>query len=75
MKPTTENALNAWEELAYLNGRTDSAVNDLLEEIAGDKYLTFEEDDDPIYMTIHNLTNAERRRFLEGCKEIKKLYI
>ena len=71
MKPTTENALNAWAELAFKDMRTDSAVNDLLEKIAGSKYLTSEEDDDPIWTTINNLTNAERRRFLKGCERIK----
>ncbi|WP_026664845.1 hypothetical protein [Butyrivibrio sp. FC2001] len=71
MKPTTQSALEAWEELAFKNMRTDSAVNDLLEEIAGSKYLTSEEDDDPIWTTIRNLTNSERRRFLKGCERIR----
>ena len=71
MKPTTENAFEAWAELAYKNSKTDLAVNNLLEEIAGSKYLTDDDDDDPIYTTIQNLTNAERRSFLQGCEKIR----
>ncbi len=71
MEATVENAMEAWAELAFLNGRTDAKVNDLLEEIAGEKYI--EDEDDPIYLTIRNLTNAERRRFLEGCDAIMEV--
>lgn len=69
---TAEKAMEAWEELAFLNTRTDYKVNDLLEKIAGSKYLTSEADpDDPIYHTILNLTTSERREFLKGCERIK----
>ena len=61
-----EKAMAAWEELAYINSRTDSMVNDLLEEIAGSKY-----DDDSVYATMENLSEEERGSFLEGCKKIK----
>ena len=70
-RPTPKRAIEAWAELAFMNGRTDAAVNDLLEEIAGSKYLTSEQDDDPIWHTITNLTNSERRRFLAGCDRIR----
>lgn len=70
--PTTANAMEAWSELAMKNDRTDAAVNNLLEEIAGSKYLTGEQDDDPIYHTIENLTDMERRVFLDGCEEIRE---
>ena len=68
---TVENAMEAWCELAFKNMKTDGEVNDLLEEIAGSKYLTSEDSDDPIYHTILNLTNSERRAFLKGCERIK----
>ena len=74
IEATVKNAMDAWEELAVsetATQETDFAVNDLLEEIAGAKYMYFENDDDPIYTTIKNLTNAERRRFLAGCDKIR----
>lgn len=75
IRPTVENAMDAWQELAAsetATWETDFAVNDLLEEIAGGKYMDLDDDPDPIYTTIKNLTNAERRRFLIGCEQIKK---
>lgn len=75
IRATVENAMDAWQELAASETatmETDFAVNDLLEEIAGSKYMDLDDDPDPIYTTIKNLTNAERRRFLIGCEQIKK---
>lgn len=62
-----EEAMEAWWELASANTKTDIAVNDWLEEVAGDKYF-----DGPngIWTTIINLTNSECRRFLTGCQMI-----
>jgi hypothetical protein len=65
-----EKAMEAWEKLAFKNDKTDSAVNDLLEKIAGDKYIT--EGDDPIVETIESLTSEEVAAFLKGCEEIEK---
>ena len=74
IRPTVENAMVAWEELALLDMDTDREVNDLLEEIAGEKYRTLEDTNDPIYLTIYALTNSERRRFLKGCEKIREKY-
>ena len=71
-RPTAEKAMEAWEELAMFNSRTDYEVNDLLETIckeARTPYCTVE--DDPIYYSIKNLTNAGRRQFLKGCVRIR----
>ncbi len=70
---TVERAMEAWDELATLNRKTDFEVNDLLEKIAGSKYMDSDKDfDGPIYHTMMNLTNSERRAFLKGCERIKK---
>ena len=78
MKATREAALDAWEYGAIsnkANGRTDGLTNDLLETIAGKRYMTdFNSDPDPIYTTIGNLTASERRRFIKGVIEIVKKY-
>ena len=71
-KPTIQKAMDLWIELAYFNGRTDAMVNDLLETIcyaSGTPYYKIE--DDPIYFSIFNLTNAGRRVFIKYCKKIK----
>lgn len=74
MKATREAALDAWEYGAIsdkANSRTDGLTNDLLETIAGKRYMTdFNSDPDPIYTTIGNLTASERRRFIKGVHKI-----
>ena len=67
-----ELALYRWSFLAFKNGRTDAKVNDLLEDIAGDKYLTSETSDDPIWETIQALDEEELDEFLAGCDDIAK---
>lgn len=69
-KDLREQALEAWSELAFRNAKTDGQVNDLLEDIAGEKYLTSDESDDPIWETICSLTDEEIEIFMTGCKEI-----
>lgn len=69
--PTADKAMEAWQELAFLNGKTDAAVNDLLEKVAGAKYKDSAYDSDPIYHTIQELSFEERRRFLAGCDRIR----
>ncbi len=67
-----EKALEKWEALAYKNGWTDALVNDLLEDIAGDKYRTSENSDDPIWETIQALDDKEIEEFLRGCEDIER---
>ena len=67
-----EKALEKWEALAYKNGWTDALVNDLLEDIAGDKYRTSENSDDPIWETIQALDDKEIEEFLRGCEDIAR---
>jgi len=69
MKTSIDTALEIWGVLACYNSKTDLMVNDLLEEIAGEKYVV--DDDDPIYTTIKNLSEEERQAFIEGCEKIK----
>lgn len=64
-----QKALDRWAELAFKNGRTDRAVNNLLEEIAGSKYV--EDGDDPIVETIQNLTDDELDEFIDECDDIE----
>jgi hypothetical protein len=59
-----------WLELAYRCTDTDYEVNDLLKELAGDKYLTHDEDDNQIYNTIYSLDFDELREFIRGCIDI-----
>lgn len=69
-KRLAEQAMNEWSRLAFENARTDAAVNDLLEEIAGDKYSDYEELDNPIWTIINRLDTAELFDFLERCESI-----
>lgn len=69
-KALAEKAMNEWCRLAFENARTDAEVNDLLQEIAGDKYDDYEELDDPIWTIINRLDNAELFDFLERCEAI-----
>jgi hypothetical protein len=70
-KELAEKAMNEWCRLAFENARTDAEVNDLLQEIAGDKYDDYEELDDPIWTIINRLNTAELFSFLEGCEGIE----
>lgn len=69
-KALAEKAMETWIELAYKNSRTDALVNELLEQIAGDKYNDYEELDDPIWTIINRLDTAELFTFLECCEGI-----
>ena len=68
--PTREQAMAVWSDGTEINTRTDFETNDLLEEIAGKRYDIYEQDDDPIYTIIGNLTASERRRFIKGVRQI-----
>lgn len=64
-------AYTIWYNCVYMNNTADAACNDLLEDIckqSGKSYYNIEED--PIYYTIFNLTNSQRRRFIKGCEKI-----
>lgn len=63
-KDILNTAIKVWCEGAS-HGNTDLPINDLLEDIAGSKYLMAEVSDDPIIDTFHNLTNAELRRYIK----------
>ena len=65
-----EQAMERWCDLAYRNCTTDYKVNDLLERIAGDKYLDSDHSDDPIWETIQSLNDNELAEFLDGCDDI-----
>ena len=74
IRGTREEAMKAWCELATGENctmKTDFAVNEWLEEVAGKKYQAYEKLDDPIWQIIGNLTNSERRRFIAGCERIE----
>ena len=74
IRGTREEAMKAWCELATGENctmKTDYAVNEWLEEVAGKKYQAYEKLDDPIWQIIGNLTNSERRRFIAGCERIE----
>ena len=72
-----EKALNLWANLAFYNGRSDAFVNDLLENIAGNKYMYDakqgyrEKSESPIDDTFINLTNSELRRFMRQATAYK----
>ena len=65
-----QEALDRWAELACYNGATDAAVNDLLEEIAGEKYEKYEDYEDPIWEIIRSLSDEELDEFIDGCDYI-----
>jgi hypothetical protein len=70
-----ELALGWWSYLACSDIATldtDYAVNDLLEDVADTKYLTTDDDDNPIYNTIQSLDFDELRTFIKGCIEIEQ---
>lgn len=71
-KDLKEQAIEAWSELAFRNAKTDSQVNDLLEYVAGNKYLTSDDSEDPIWDTICRLNDGELELFMIGCNEIDK---
>ena len=72
--PTREAAMNAWYSAAasdQANETTDSMVNELLDDIAGNRsYSLAYYDDDPIYTIIGNLTASEQRRFIKEANKI-----
>lgn len=70
-----EEVLNEWADLAYRDCRTDAAVNDLLEEVAGPKYLDNDISDNPIWETIQSLSEEEADAFMSGCGRIRERYI
>ena len=59
-----------WQRLAYKDAESDYQVNDLLEEIAGEKYSDYEELDNPIWEIIQRLDEAELDAFIDGCLQI-----
>ena len=63
-----QKALDRWAELAGRNMKTDLQVNNLLEEIAGSKYI--EDGDDPIWETIQSLSDDELEEFIDECDDI-----
>lgn len=67
---TRQAALEAWSQCLNHNMAIDFEINELLEDIAGNRYSIYEQDDDPIYTIIGCLTASERRRFIKGVKEI-----
>lgn len=67
-----QEAFKRWQELAYRNCETDFRVNDLLEEIAGEKYSDYEELDNPIVEIINRLDDQELNDFLHGCEIIDR---
>lgn len=67
-----QEAFKRWQELAYRNCETDFRVNDLLEEIAGEKYCDYEELDNPIVEIINRLDDQELNDFLHGCEIIDR---
>ena len=73
MGSSANDAIIEWCRCIEINARADFAVNELLEDICrkyGKKYLSLHEDDDPIYHTLCNLTNAQRREFIRGAQAI-----
>lgn len=74
MTQTTKHqrAFERWQELAYRNCETDFRVNDLLEQIAGDKYNDYDELDNPIVEIINRLDEDELDSFLCGCYVIDR---
>ena len=74
IRGTREEAMNWWAELAIGDNctmKTDIAVNEWLEEIAGKRYEIYDQLEDQIWGIIGSLTNSERRRFIEGCQRIE----
>lgn len=69
-KDLNAQALEAWSELAYLNCRTDLEVNNLLEAICLLRGTAYHGDD--IVLTISNLTNSAKRRFIKAAAKIDR---
>ncbi len=75
---TPEAALKAWWECVELGAKQDMKVNNLLMRICWDNGITYlygdehDNDDDPIWHTICNLTNSQRREFIKECKRIAR---
>lgn len=67
---TRMQAFNAWAKCLDSNSKIDSAINDLLERIAGKRYDIYYQDDDPIWTIIGSLTASERRIFIRGVDQI-----
>ena len=61
-------ALEAWEEPAFRNCKSDLEVNDLLERISAEVRASYHPED--IYLTICNLPNSAKRRFIRLAAEI-----
>jgi len=58
------------------NTQTDIRGNDLLERIYGtSKYnYVYDRSDDPLWQIVHNLTKAQCRKLITGCKNIREMY-
>ena len=65
-------AFNAWSKCLEYNTSIDIEINDLLENIAGNRYNIYYSDDDPIWTILGSLTASERRRFIKGVDLIIK---
>ena len=66
-KDLNERALEAWEEPAFRDTRSDFAVNDLLERITAEAKVSYHPE---IEWTIRNLPNAAKRKFIRLAAEI-----
>lgn len=72
---TRQAALEAWSQCLDHNTAIDAKINGLLEDIAGNRYSIYEQDDDPIYTIIGSLTASERRKFIKGVEAILQRYL
>ena len=76
-KGTPQEAIEAWWECVELGAKQDMEVNDLLMRICQKNNITYlygdehDNDEDPIWHTICNLTNSLRREFIKGCRLIR----
>lgn len=69
-------AVETWEHFAFLNCKTDAAVNDLLETISGSDYGYDKngepKTDDPIIDTFRWMSNSRLRLFVKKAKNISE---
>ena len=58
------------------NAQSDKWANNVLEKLYGaSKYRTvYEKSDDPLWQIVHNLTKAQCRELITGCKKIREMY-
>lgn len=58
------------------NAQSDKWANNVLEKLYGaSKYrMVYERSDDPLWQIVHNLTKAQCRELITGCKKIREMY-